>query len=288
MPDASQRFVFENADIRGDIVCIDECLHTVLDQHDYPRGAAAQLGEFIAAAVLLTGTLKFSGKLIVEMRSNSGQVPLMMAECTNELGVRAIARGIEAVTATDFPTLFAEGYLAITIDPDHGERYQGVVAAGESLAGTVNSYFAQSEQLGTRLWLHCDRKRAGGLLLQQLPSDREQDPNMRQKQWQEVCALADTLTEQELLNLSPETLLYRLFHEHELRLFATRPVAFHCSCSRERVLNALFALPQQDLQHLLEEHAAIGTDCEFCQEHYRFSREELSHLITYTGSDSKQ
>lgn len=287
MLDSSQRFVFENADIRGDIVCLEDCLHTVLDQHDYPTGVATQLGEFMAAAVLLTGTLKFSGKLTIEMRSEA-QVALMMAECTNKLGLRAIARGMSGAIAKDFSTLFAGGYLAITIDPDHGERYQGVVAAGATLSETVNRYFEQSEQLGTRLWLHCDKKRAGGMLLQQLPPDRDKDTETREERWQEVCALASTLTQDELLNLSPETLLYRLFHEHELRLFPTRPATFYCSCSRERVINALFALPQQSLQELLSEHESISTDCEFCQEHYRFSREELSDFITFTGSDAKQ
>src|SRR5690606_20386179 len=127
------------------------------------------------------------------------------------------------------------GVLAITVDPAKGQRYQGIVALdGVNLAECLTNYFASSEQLPTRFWLQADGLRARGLLLQQLPADRLQEPEERQASWQHVLTLADTLQAEELLGLDNETLLHRLYHQESLRLFEPAPLQFRCSCSRER------------------------------------------------------
>ena len=158
--DGKRRFLFEEMDLRGEIVHLEGVLREVNEIHAYPRGVAHLLGEFLASAVLLASNLKFRGSLTVQARSEA-QVPLMMAECSSDLTVRAIARGGDGATAQDFPSLLGGGILTLTVTPARGKRYQGIVPlSGHSLAATIDSYFSQSEQLQTRLYLACDGARS--------------------------------------------------------------------------------------------------------------------------------
>lgn len=277
--DRSLRFLFEEADIRGETVHLDSAYRDILAVHQYAPGVSRLLGEFLAAAVLLSTTLKFEGKLILQARSK-GQIPLLMVECTSALAVRAIARGAQQATSDHFGQLLAGGQLAITIDPDRGQRYQGIVPlAGESLAQTLDAYFELSEQLRTRFWLAADGTRAGGLLLQQLPPQLARDREQRQRQWEHATTLATTVQPDELLELDSLQLLHRLYHQEPIRLFDQRTVAFRCSCSRERTRNALAALGPAEVNDLLEELGSITMDCEFCNQQYRFGREDLADIV---------
>jgi molecular chaperone Hsp33 len=150
---------------------------------------------------------------------------------------------------------------------------------GDSLAHSLDGYFTQSEQLGTRLWLAADAQRASGLLLQQLPAQLTTDPQQRQRQWEHSCALAATIAPSELLALTTEDLLFRLYHEDSLRLFEPTPIRFRCSCSRTRTLRALSAIDPAELASLLQELGAITMDCEFCNQQYRFAREDLQPVL---------
>jgi molecular chaperone Hsp33 len=277
--DQSLRFLFEDADIRGETARLDTAYRNIVDLHQYAPGVCRLLGEFLAAAVLLSSTLKFEGKLVLQVRSE-GQVPLLMVECSSALEVRAIARGAQQATSERFEQLLHNGQLAITIDPSSGNRYQGIVPlTGNSLAHSLDAYFEQSEQLKTRFWLAADQHRARGLLLQQLPTQVTTDPDEREHQWQHACSLAATIQADELLDFSPQELLYRLYHQDPVRLFTPSPVVFRCSCSRERTRHALSALNRAELEDLLEELGSITMDCEFCNQQYRFAREDLADIL---------
>ena len=277
--DRSQRFLFDNADIRGETAHLRDSLGEVLANHQYAPGVGRLLGEFMAASVLLSTTLKYEGKMILQARSG-GQIPLIMAECSSDLKIRAIARGAQEATSEAVEVLLNNGQLVITIDPARGERYQGIVPlVKDSLAHSLDAYFRMSEQLHTRFWLACDGQQAAGMLLQQLPSQIQPDPQERESQWQHACMLADTIRDQELLTLPAEQSLRRLFHEEPLRLFDARKPEFHCSCSRERTFNALSAVGAEEVASLLEEQGSITMDCEFCNQQYAFYREDLVTLL---------
>jgi len=173
----------------------------------------------------------------------------------------------------------------MTIDPANGQRYQGIVALdGIDLADSLSNYFASSEQLPTRFWLNADGRRASGMLLQQLPADRIRDGEAREASWQHLRTLADTLTAEELLGLNTETLLHRLYHEEQVRLFDPRPIRFHCSCSRERSAKALISLGQHDAEQLLgEQGGSVTIDCQFCNQKYRFDAADVTQLFAGAG-----
>nr|WP_298117193.1 Hsp33 family molecular chaperone HslO [uncultured Pseudomonas sp.] len=289
MTDFTQRFLFDDSDVRGEMVVLTQSYAQVLAKHPYPQPVAQLLGELLAAAALLLGTLKFEGLMVLQARS-SGPVPLLMVECSSEGELRGIARyHAEQVRAdAGLSDLMPEGLLAITVEPRSGQRYQSLVDMdGATLADCLSNYFATSEQLPTRFWLNADGQRARGLLLQQLPADRLPDAEAREASWQHVVTLADTLTAEELLGLDNPTLLHRLYHEEQLRLFEPRTLQFRCSCSRERSANALVSLGQADAELLLRENAgSVVIDCQFCNERYAFDAADIAQLFAGGGSQA--
>jgi len=276
--DRSLRFVFEDTDIRGELVNLDESFREILAIHQYAPGVSKLMGELLAASVLLSTTLKFEGKLILQIRSE-GQLPLLMVECSSKRVIRAIARGAEHATSDNFDLLLTNGQLAITIDPDRGERYQGIVPLAGSIAESLDAYFAQSEQLQTRLWLAADGERTAGLLLQQLPLQLVPDLSEREEQWNHACTLANTVKDKELLQLNAEQILHRLYHEDSLRIFAPEQVTFGCSCSRARTYDALSTLDSAELREILDEQGSISMDCEFCNQQFVFTEADIEPLL---------
>lgn len=286
--DFTQRFIFDERDVRGELVCLESSYARVLEKHPYPQPVAQLLGELMAAAALLVGTLKFDGLLILQARSD-GPVPLLMVECSSEREIRGIARYEgEAINAdAGLRELMPNGMLALTIDPRQGQRYQGIVELdGADLAESFTNYFVMSEQLGTRFWFSADGTRARGMLLQQLPVDRQPDADDRAESWAHVATLAGTLSREEQLDLDNETLLHRLYHEDAVRLFDIQPLCFRCSCSRERSGSALVSLGLDDARELVTEHGGqIEIDCQFCNQRYRFDGADVEQLFAGGGVD---
>lgn len=287
MSDFTQRFLFDDNDVRGEMVELDRSYAEVLAKHDYPEPVARLLGEMLAAAALLGDILKFDGLLVLQARS-AGAVPLLMVEISSEREVRGIARyEAEQIGAqAGLRELMPEGVLAMTIDPREGQRYQGIVSLdGDSLSACFSEYFALSQQLPSRFWLRADSRRARGLLLQQLPADRLTDSEARSASWEHLVTLADTLSTEELLALDNQTLLHRLYHQEALRLFEPQPLQFACSCSRERSAGALVSLGESDARALLEERGGVvEIDCQFCNARYLFDAADVTQLFAGGGS----
>jgi molecular chaperone Hsp33 len=280
MTDQIQRFLFDNTNVRGELVTLEQAYAEVLDRHDYPPVVNRLLGELLAAVALLTDTVKLDGTLSIEVRGN-GSLALLMAESNPGGELRAIARLAEGAEApaddTGFLELLGQGQIMITLDPREGKRYQGIVALDhDSLADCLAAYFAQSEQLPTRLWLAADGRRAGGLLLQRMPDEsRNQDHDA----WGRVVHLAATVRADELVGLPASELLKRLYHEETVRVFDPKALRFGCTCSRERIASALLTLGEAELREVLAEHGTIETQCHFCHTRYAFSDSEIEALL---------
>jgi molecular chaperone Hsp33 len=280
--DTLQRFIFENAPIRGQIVHLDATWRAVLDRRDYPAPVRDMLGEFMAAAALLTSTLKFEGRMIIQAQGH-GPIKLLVVECSSERTLRGLAQWEGEVTDGSLPQLLGDGRLVITIDPSKGkERYQGIVElTGRSVAEALENYFTRSEQLATRLWLAANSKQAAGFMLQQMPGG-----HVEEESWNHATHLAATLTREELLGLPVRDLLHRLYHEDDIRLFEGAPVSFRCSCSRDRVEGVLRMLGPVEVRSILSERGAVDVDCEFCGGHYRFDAVDTAQLFTATPAVS--
>jgi molecular chaperone Hsp33 len=287
--DYTQRFIFDESDARGELVALERSYAEVLAKHPYPEPVAQLLGELMAAAALLVGTLKFDGLLILQARSE-GPVPLLMIECSSKREIRGLARYHAEQIAPDatLTDLMPAGVLALTVDPTHGQRYQGIVDLdGADLSECFTNYFVMSQQVGTRFWLNADGRRARGLLLQQLPAERIKDDEERAASWQHITTLASTLTADELLSLDNETVLHRLYHDEAVRMFDVQSLRFRCSCSRDRSGNALVSLGQEDAQQLvIENGGSVEIDCQFCNERYLFDAADVAQLFAGAGVDA--
>ncbi|MBK1724727.1 Hsp33 family molecular chaperone HslO [Thiocystis violacea] len=273
--DTLSRFLFENAGIRGNLVHLDASWHAVLDASPYPSAVQQVLGEALAAVSLLAATIKFEGSLILQIQS-SGPIRTLVAQATNTRTIRGLARWDgEVPTQGTLSERFGDGRLVLTVQHQDAEPYQGVVPLeGADLSQAIEVYFADSEQLQTRLWLTANAQRAVGLLLQKMP-----DADATEEDWERVTLLADTLTATELRDLPTEELLYRLFNQESVRLFEPEPLSFRCGCSRSRIEDTVKMLGEDEIDAILAAQGAIEVTCEFCNREYRFDSVDTRQLF---------
>ncbi|MDO9366250.1 MAG: Hsp33 family molecular chaperone HslO [Methylotenera sp.] len=285
--DTLQRFVFENTPVRGNLVNLTTTFQLALNKQSLPAGLRRALGELMAASALLTATLKMNGSLVLQIQSK-GLLKLLVVECNSDFGIRATAKWTGEVN--DQQSLFdliEHGQFMITLDPkDGGQAYQGIVPLeGDNISAILENYMLRSEQIDTRIWLCCDGNSAAGMLLQKLPDTMNQETQSQEHSdhdldiWNRVGHLASTITDDELLNLPTETLLKRLFHEEDIRLFDASHTAFFCSCSRESVANMLRMLGNDELNSIIEEQGKIEVNCDFCNTHYKFDKIDAAQLL---------
>lgn len=276
--DSSQRFIFENADIRGEIVRLNKSYLATIGGKRYPDAVSKLLGEFLAASALLSSTIKFEGRLVLQVRSE-GEISVLMSECTSEGGLRGIARYAQTPRSEKFAELLGKGTLAITVDRRNGEPYQGIVALeGDDLAQCLELYFEQSEQLHSVFYFASDKNYVAAVMLQQLPAHLHKDADTRKEHWGHFSTLARTITDAELLTLPNADILHRLYHQEQLRVFAPRALEFSCSCSRERTARALKALGKDEIDDIVAERGGVEISCEFCGTEYNFGPGELALL----------
>lgn len=279
MPDIRQRFYFANSPVRGEIVQTQDCLNEIFERHAYPIIIQKLLAEFVTACVLLTATLKLEGRLSLQARGN-GALKMMMAECNHHHQVRAIAQlteGAEFANEASLNDLLGDGLLVITLEPENGQRYQGIVElTGDNLADYLENYFSQSEQLPTRLWLAANQTQGAGLLLQALPQSQEDEDEDR---WTRLVQITQTLKAEELLTLNADEVLYRLYHEEEVTLPESQAVTFSCTCSREGTAQALLSIGQAECEDILAEQGDIRLNCQFCHTEYVFDLKQINQLF---------
>jgi molecular chaperone Hsp33 len=278
MPDQDvlRRFLFEDLNIRGLWVSLETSWQTAKQHQNCPEDAQSQLGQALTAVVLLSATIKFSGCIILQAQGD-GPLKTLVAQATHDRKIRGLVRGDMSSSSCSLQEMFGEGRLVITIDSDNSPPYQGIVALqGDNLAAVLETYFAQSEQINTRLWLFANETRAAGLLLQELPNQHND-----KEDWRRIEILANTITDQELLELGCETLLHRLFNEENVRLFDAEAVTFACSCTRSKIEVALRQLGREELESVLEERNNIEVHCEFCNQQYLFDKIDVEQLLLW-------
>jgi molecular chaperone Hsp33 len=279
--DTLHRFTFDNTPIRGNTVHLHQSFMIALQNQEYPAVLRKALGELMAAGLLLAATLKMHGALVLQIQGR-GTLKLLVVECCRQAGsddmtLRATAKFSDDIPDGTLLELIGEGQFVITLDPkDGGEGYQGIVPLeGDDVAGILENYMRRSEQIETSIWLACDGEKAAGMLLQKLPEQKETDPDA----WNRTNLLADTVQARELLELSTEDLLTRLFHEEEVRLYDGQAVRFLCSCSRDSVSNMLRMLGQEEIKSIIEEQGELEVHCDFCNQYYRFDKIDSEQLF---------
>ena len=307
-------FYFRNIAARGAIVKIQNSFIEALNNHQYTSPVNSLLGECLIASCLMSTHLKSSARLSIQARAisskskpNQAMINMLVAEtymAKKNVGdrvqqtqqIRGLARMNETVEPhtgvlldknVDLGSLLGRSQLAVTIEPDTGERYQGIVdAQADSLSNSLEDYFQQSEQLDTRFYLFASENQCAGMIMQEMPNHggkSERHPigfadEEESKLWEELLVMAGSLKREELINLPPEDCLHRLFHQHDYGTAELVPVQFACRCSIEGTKNAIKIVDYQELDDILKKDGEVALDCEFCSTRYRFDRKAIAGI----------
>jgi molecular chaperone Hsp33 len=282
------RYLFENHAVRGELVNLSDTWREIVSGHDYPQPVQQLLGELLVATSLLTATLKFEGDITVQLQGD-GALTLAVINGNNRQEMRGVARVQgEIAPGSTLKEMVGNGYLVITISPEKGERYQGVVGLeGDTLAACLEDYFMRSEQLPTRLFIrtgeHEGQPGAGGILLQVLPAQ-----NTDKEDFNHLATLTDTIKTEELIGLPANEVLWRLYNQEEVTIYEPQNVSFKCSCSRERCGEVLKTLPQTEVDQILEEDGQIDMHCDYCGSHYLYDAVDIAAIRNDSGNSSTQ
>jgi molecular chaperone Hsp33 len=294
--DQVRRFIFENQPVRGHWVHLDGAWRELRAHSHYPPAVTELLGQAVVASVLLAATLKFRGTLTFQLEGD-GAVSLLVAQCTHDFRVRAVARCdgaavralAEGSQAREGAALFRSlvgdaGRITVTVEAEEKSlRYQGIVPlSGASLAESLEVYFASSEQLPTRVLLTADETHGAGMLVQKLPGAEDPlvgESNAVEEAWAGAQAGITQLGSGRLREHGIEELLAHGFPGHDLRLFRGAPVRFECRCSEGRVAGLLRALGQQEVREVLSEQGSVTVTCEFCHRPFRFDPVDIDALF---------
>lgn len=280
------RYLFKDLSVRGELVQLDETYQQIISSQDYPAPVQTLLGELLVATTLLTATIKFEGSITLQLQGD-GPVSLAVINGDNNQQVRGVARYHQSLPENaSLHDLIGKGHLIITIEPKQGERYQGIVALeGNNLAEVLEDYFERSEQLKTRLWIRTGeyegKQQAAGMLIQIVP-----DGTGTPEDFEHLEKLTDTIKTEELFSLDANELLYRLYNQETVTVFASQPVSFRCGCSREKSAAAIITLPIEDVHHILEEDGKIALHCDYCGSTYAFDKAQVAELFVNAKNDS--
>ncbi|WP_429108479.1 Hsp33 family molecular chaperone HslO [Aeromonas media] len=288
--DLLYRYLFEEYEVRGELVQLDSTYRHIVDAQNYPVQVQKLLGELLVATSLLTATLKFEGSITVQLQGD-GPVRLAVINGDHNQQLRGVAR-YEGELPTDdkLQSLIGNGQLVITITPEEGERYQGIIALeADTLAVCLEQYFAQSEQLATKLWIrtghHQGQPRAAGILLQELPA-RSEDHGA---DFDHLIQLTSTIKDEELFGLEAEEILYRLYHQDKVRVFDPQAIEFRCTCSRARCEGALLQIEKEEAVAMVQELGKIDMHCDYCGAHYQFDGIDIETLFSGApGNDANK
>ncbi len=276
------RYLFENASVRGELVQLESSYQEVISAHDYPLAIQKILGELMASTSLLTATLKFSGDISVQLQGD-GPVSLAVINGNNLQQLRGVSRWQGDISDdASLQQMFGKGYMVITLTPDDGERYQGVVGLEkETLAECLEDYFQQSEQLPTKIKLFADTKQAAGMFLQVLPTDGEHND-----EFEHLSILTETVKQEELFTLEAQDVLHRLYHEEDVRLYEPVAVSFKCTCSKERSAKAIRTVAKAEVDAIIAEQGKVEMGCEYCNSTYVFDSIDIEAIYANSPSNS--
>ncbi|GAA5115031.1 Hsp33 family molecular chaperone HslO [Orbus sasakiae] len=284
--DKLSRFLFDNHAIRGELVNLNQTYQHILANHNYPLPVQHLLGELLVATSLLTATLKFEGDITVQLQGD-GPLNLAVINGNNHQQMRGVARvNSEIKDDATLKEMLGNGYIVITITPKKGERYQGIVGIeADTLTGCIENYFKQSEQLPTKLVIktgvYQNMPMAAGILLQVLPASED-----TQTSFEHLTTLAETIKPDEIFALPADEVLYRLYHQEDVRLFDGQCVEFKCTCSRQRCEDTLVTLPENEVDTILSEDGNIDMHCDYCGNHYIFDKIDIENLRKHQLKDT--
>ena len=280
--DVLNRYLFDDMHVRGELVQLKQTYQDIMNLHDYSPAVSQLLGELVAATCLLTATLKFEGEIAVQLQGD-GPIGYLAVNGNHKQEMRGIVRMSEETDETTLKGLVGKGNMVITIRPDHGEPYQGIVALEkDNLADCLAHYFEVSEQIPTKIWLFSDnsKQQAAGSLVQLLPDG--DDKEKQQIDFEHLCQITNTIKSGEIFSLDANALLYRLYHQEKVNIFEPQQVSYQCSCSEEKCLTAIAQIAPAELKSIIKEQGKVSMTCDYCMTTYDFDELKLQPFLCET------
>lgn len=271
--DSITPFAFESMAVRGALIHMSRSWRRMQRDHDYSALIAETLGHAAAATGLIAQSLKFDGSITLQLQG-SENLQMLVMQCNSAMHLRGMAIANDGIAANNFVELLGDARCAITVDS--GERpYQGIVAIeGDSLATSLEHYFARSVQVPSHVALLADRQLAGGILLQQMPGQPVDADD-----WKRLQFIVRTLAPADFDNDTAINLLRKLFAEDDVRVHEPRSVQFQCRCSRQKVEEVLKMLGERESRDALSEQGEIEVVCEYCGRRQQFDAVDVTRLF---------
>lgn len=289
--DTLYRFIFENTDIRGNYVKLNHTIEEATQHQALPQNIHIALGELMVASSLLASTLKLDGSLTLQIQTN-GPLKLLIAECNDNLGIRGTVKWngpIESIAPID---LIKEGHFIITLIQKNAKTpYQGIVPMeGNSISELLENYMLRSEQIQTKLWIHSQENIFHGLLIQKLPfnsSAEALDHEAMTSAWEDIVMSADKSFKAIHPALEASKILQTIFSSETIRLYDPSYPNFECSCSKKSVENMLRLIGKKECESIIEEQSSITIHCDFCNECYKYSEDEVEFIFNESEDSIK-
>lgn len=275
--DSIQRFLFKEHSIRGQFIQLHAAWQQMTKDRHYPAAISQLLGELTAISVIMANGLKHEGKITLQIQGK-GPVNLLVVEVTHDFKIRGVAKTSQPISDQQgLDQLLGDGQILVTLENSQtGHHFQSYVAReADTVAKCFETFFKQSEQLPSSLWLAADENHLGGLILQKMPETDRHDEDA----WDRVSHLAGTVKEAELMQLPTQELLHRLFHEETIELFDEQKVIYECPQNKERVDMMIRQLGEEEARNIIAEQGEIVIHNEICNYHLRYSAEDLDELF---------
>lgn len=285
MRDSVVPFVFDALPVRGALVQLNRAWREMIAPHDYAEPVLAVLGDAAAATALIAQSLKFEGTVTLQVMSD-GPLGMLVMQATHELEMRGMARAAGVAAKATFQELIMNARCAVTVDAGAMEQpYQGIVEMqSDSLAGSLENYYARSVQVPSHLQLRSGRAFCGGIILQQMPGEQQ----VAEDDWRRMAMLIETIRVDELQEGATHELLHKVFAEDDVRVFDHRDVLFHCKCSQNRVEEVLRLLGESETRAACEEKGVVEVTCEYCGQVRKFDAVDVSRVFSeQVGPGSK-
>ena len=275
--DKIQRFLFKDLDIRGQYLSSDSAWQSMIKDRGYSELVCQLFGELSALSMMLASSMKHPGKLTLQVQGD-GLVSLMLVEVTHDLKIRGMVRSNATISQThNLDQILGDGQIIATLynaKTDHS--FQSHVPRNKNgLIQTFEDYFSQSEQLESKIWVSSTQHNLSAMLIQKMPQDKTNDD----EDWNRIIVLSNTITDEELCNLTAEKMLHRLFHEEVVELFEGKQVDYECKQDRTRFERIIFDLGEQDARALLKERGEISIHNEICNQHLFFNEDDVNKIF---------
>ena len=289
--DTLHRFIFENTDIRGNYVKLNQTIKEATQHQALPQSIHIALGELMVASSLLASTIKLDGSLTLQIQTN-GSLKLLIAECNESFGVRGTVKWNGPIQSLAPIDLIKEGHFIITLIQKNAKTpYQGIVPMeGNSISELLENYMLRSEQIQTKLWIHSQENIFHGLLVQRLPfnsSAEALDHDSTTGAWKDIVMSADKSFKAIHPTLDASKILQTIFSSETIRLYNPSHPHFACSCSKKSVENMLRLIGKKECESIIEEQSSITIHCDFCNECYKYSENEVGFIFNESEDSIK-